>query len=260
MHYDIASHSYPGAFTVGHREPLNGSRIAAYALVAVIHLFALGLLARMGTDTPMSRPVDETPLPPTFADLAVHRPPQPAIEAPAARDSASASAPVSARRDAMVRTAPAIVPAAVEPASPPYTPERTETLSVSGSGTTGIVASSADGDGVRGDGRAGSGNNGAAAGAPILRKLRPIRTPAPEYPPHALNFSEQGLVVLLVKVGVNGRPLETRVVKSSGFDDLDQAMRKQVLSEWRFAPAMEGGHPVEAFTLAEQRYVLNDPM
>ncbi len=255
MGYVAASYGHAAALHAGQREPLNGSRIAAYALVAVIHLVALGLLARSGADDPLPRFLEGISRPPVFADVASHPVPPPTRDASIAGE--TATAPASVHRDLFAPVSRAPVPVVAE--SSPNAPERADQLPAGDSGTSVIANDGADGTGIAGS-SGGTTGNGAGVGTMTLRKLRPIRTPAPDYPPHALDFSEEGVVVLLVKVGVNGRPLEATVLKSSGFDDLDQAMRRQVMSEWRFAPATENGHPIEAFTLAKQRFVLNDPM
>ncbi|BDU15932.1 energy transducer TonB [Lysobacter auxotrophicus] len=55
-----------------------------------------------------------------------------------------------------------------------------------------------------------------------------------------------GMVELEILVGVDGRALDVRIVKSSGHRVLDQAARRTVLSKWTFVPAMRDGRAVEA--------------
>ncbi|MHB8913250.1 MAG: energy transducer TonB [Lysobacter sp.] len=77
-------------------------------------------------------------------------------------------------------------------------------------------------------------------------QLQPISAPSPRYPPEAIRGGLTGTVELEILVGTDGKPLEVRVVRSSGHRLLDQAARKIVLSQWRFLPAMRDGRPVQA--------------
>lgn len=76
--------------------------------------------------------------------------------------------------------------------------------------------------------------------------LQPIAAPAPHYPAEAIRAGLTGTVELEILVGIDGKPLEVRVVHSSGHRVLDQAARQVVLSRWRFQPAMQDGHEVQA--------------
>lgn len=76
--------------------------------------------------------------------------------------------------------------------------------------------------------------------------LQAVAAPSPRYPPEAIRGGLSGTVELEILVGVDGTPLEVRVVRSSGHRLLDQAARKVVLSQWRFAPAIRDGLAVQA--------------
>jgi protein TonB len=65
------------------------------------------------------------------------------------------------------------------------------------------------------------------------------RTSVP-YPHESLKAREQGTVMLLVLVGVDGAVEDIRVEKSSGFARLDRAARDAV-KQWKFNPARHGG-------------------
>ncbi len=65
------------------------------------------------------------------------------------------------------------------------------------------------------------------------------RTSVP-YPHESLKAREQGTVMLLVLVGVDGTVQDIRVEKSSGFARLDRAARDAV-KQWKFNPARHGG-------------------
>ena len=82
----------------------------------------------------------------------------------------------------------------------------------------------------------------------------PIRTdsleyasaPPPAYPRDAMMRRIEGTVVLEVLVGVDGVPLDVRVQTSSGNRSLDEAARKHMLKHWKFKPATQDGHAVQA--------------
>jgi len=72
---------------------------------------------------------------------------------------------------------------------------------------------------------------------------RPRRTIRPEYPKGARQRGEQGDVLLEIHVGADGGVDDVKVVRSSGFAELDAAAMKAVRAA-RFAPARSDGHPV----------------
>lgn len=77
-------------------------------------------------------------------------------------------------------------------------------------------------------------------------QLQAISAPSPSYPAEAIRNGLTGTVELEILVGVDGKPLEVKVVRSSGHRLLDQAARKVVLSRWRFQPAVRDGRAVQA--------------
>jgi protein TonB len=87
-------------------------------------------------------------------------------------------------------------------------------------------------------------------------KLAYASAPPPPYPPHAVRDGRSGTVLLEVRVDVDGKPLEVIVSRSSGHRDLDQAARRQVLSRWRFQPAMLDGRAVQAIGLVPVEFNL----
>jgi TonB family protein len=71
----------------------------------------------------------------------------------------------------------------------------------------------------------------------------------PAYPRDALLRSEQGVVKLEFTIGVKGRLIGSRIVKSSGFRELDTAALT-ALMHCSFQPAYRNGVPVQAaFTI-----------
>lgn len=69
-----------------------------------------------------------------------------------------------------------------------------------------------------------------------------LQNPKPQYPPLSKRLGEQGQVVYSVQIGTDGRPLSARLVKSSGFDRLDQAALTAVM-RWRYTPGKRNGVP-----------------
>ena len=71
-----------------------------------------------------------------------------------------------------------------------------------------------------------------------------LSNPAPVYPSASKRMGEEGRVLLRVQVGVDGRPTEVSIAKSSGFSRLDDIARDTVLRSWRFVPARQGDQAV----------------
>jgi periplasmic protein TonB len=63
----------------------------------------------------------------------------------------------------------------------------------------------------------------------------------PPYPPGSIRSGEQGTVLLLLYVNVDGEVQDARVDKTSGFEKLDAAAVKYALRAWRFLPAESAG-------------------
>lgn len=72
---------------------------------------------------------------------------------------------------------------------------------------------------------------------------RPISSPSPQYPRASLRRGERGDVVVLVRVGANGRVTDVELVSSSQHPRLDRAAMSAA-RRWRFEPAMRDGQPV----------------
>jgi len=66
-----------------------------------------------------------------------------------------------------------------------------------------------------------------------------LNNPKPGYPAVSRRFGEEGQVVLRVLVSTQGRPEEIQLLRSSGFQRLDDAARAAV-AQWRFVPARVG--------------------
>ncbi|QWF18736.1 energy transducer TonB [Lysobacter capsici] len=76
--------------------------------------------------------------------------------------------------------------------------------------------------------------------------LQALSSPPPSYPPQAVRENLTGVVELEILVGIDGKPIDVSVVRSSGHRLLDQAAIRVVKSRWKFQPAMSNGQPVQA--------------
>ncbi len=68
----------------------------------------------------------------------------------------------------------------------------------------------------------------------------------PEYPSASRRLEEEGTVVLRFLIDVDGRVLDSRVEKSSGFERLDQAAR-MALGKCKFKPGTVEGKPEQSW-------------
>lgn len=71
---------------------------------------------------------------------------------------------------------------------------------------------------------------------------RPIYSPDPEYSEEARKAKYQGIVVLWVVVGPDGRPHDIRVQRALGMGLDEKAI--EAVRKWKFEPAMKGTTPV----------------
>lgn len=72
---------------------------------------------------------------------------------------------------------------------------------------------------------------------------RAVRTPPPDYPLELACYGQGGTAELLLEVGVDGRPHNLQLERSSGHPQLDQAALDAVTG-WEFTPGTRGGEPV----------------
>ena len=80
-------------------------------------------------------------------------------------------------------------------------------------------------------------------------QLETIAASAPRYPRDEARAGVQGRVMLRILVGIDGRPVEVTIDKSSGNRVLDRTAREHILNTWVFKPAMRDGQPVQAYGL-----------
>lgn len=76
--------------------------------------------------------------------------------------------------------------------------------------------------------------------------LEYVHASSPRYPRDAIRGGLEGTVMLQVLVGVDGKPIEVALHRSSGHRVLDQEAVRHVLRQWTFRPAMRDGVPVQA--------------
>jgi protein TonB len=88
---------------------------------------------------------------------------------------------------------------------------------------------------------------------PALHKTVPttsvsyLEPPEPSYPTASKRLGESGRVLLRVQIGVDGRVLDVRVARSSGYARLDDAALVAVRAA-RFRPYTEGGQALVVWT------------
>jgi len=90
-----------------------------------------------------------------------------------------------------------------------------------------------------------SGPAGEAFSEPVFSAAY-LNNPPPPYPIVARRRGIAGVVLLRAEVSAEGRCLQAKVMKSSGFGPLDEAALEAV-KKWRFAPAKRGGQSVSAW-------------
>lgn len=84
-----------------------------------------------------------------------------------------------------------------------------------------------------------------------------ISAKPPRYPQESRRKREQGTVVLMVLLDVDGSVADISVSRSSGFDRLDRAALDAV-RRWRWSPTQRGGRPVMVKGLVEIPFVLQE--
>ncbi|CAZ88807.1 putative tonB protein [Thiomonas arsenitoxydans] len=106
---------------------------------------------------------------------------------------------------------------------------------------------------------------GAAASAapePVMEtaasyKAEYLDNPPPPYPRLSRQLGEEGTALLKVQVGPNGRPLQIKLMSSSGYPRLDEAAEATV-AQWRFVAATRNGQSVASWVLVPIKFrILN---
>lgn len=84
-----------------------------------------------------------------------------------------------------------------------------------------------------------------------------ISATPPRYPKESRRLREQGVVLLRLLLGTDGRVADISVAKSSGHPRLDQAALSAV-RRWRWSPAIRGGVAVQIKGLVEIPFILQE--
>jgi D-alanyl-D-alanine endopeptidase (penicillin-binding protein 7) len=80
----------------------------------------------------------------------------------------------------------------------------------------------------------------------------------PEYPRKSLRFEEQGVTRLRVLVDKEGVVEQVEILKSSGFESLDEAVQNKLLSpKCKVKPAMLNGVAVQGAAMVDYKWVLH---
>lgn len=82
-----------------------------------------------------------------------------------------------------------------------------------------------------------------------------LHNPKPVYPALSRRMSEEGKVLLKVRVSAQGTALDVAISKSSGFPRLDAAAVDAV-TRWRFVPARRGDEPVDSSVVVPITFAL----
>lgn len=80
----------------------------------------------------------------------------------------------------------------------------------------------------------------------------------PPYPPASERQEEEGVVMVRVRVGTDGRVLSAELKASSGHRRLDEAAVEHARRAWRFVPATRDGVAVESWREVPVRFELKN--
>jgi protein TonB len=95
-----------------------------------------------------------------------------------------------------------------------------------------------------------------AAPGPVTRVAAVVDVNAckPDYPPKSMRNEETGTSTVSFLIGVDGKVIDSKVTKSSGFRDLDRAAQGG-LGKCQFKPAIVDGKPQQSWAVVQ--YVWN---
>lgn len=88
-------------------------------------------------------------------------------------------------------------------------------------------------------------------------KAEYLDNPPPPYPRLSRQLGEEGTALLKVQVGPNGRPLQIKLMSSTGYPRLDEAAETTV-AQWRFVAATRNGQSITSWVLVPIKFrILN---
>jgi protein TonB len=99
---------------------------------------------------------------------------------------------------------------------------------------------------------------GGSRGESVIAKPHYRSNPRPDYPTQSLRQREEGVALLSVEVGSDGRSGEIALKQSSGHPLLDQAAI-QAVRRWMFEPARVDGRAVSSWAVVPVRFSLMNP-
>jgi periplasmic protein TonB len=82
-----------------------------------------------------------------------------------------------------------------------------------------------------------------------------LKNPRPNYPPMSNRMREQGTVLCNVLINVNGLPVKVELLKSSGYERLDESALATVM-KWRYVPGKRNGVLEEMWYAVPVRFSL----
>lgn len=92
----------------------------------------------------------------------------------------------------------------------------------------------------------------------VEKKPQPQYSPKPLYPERARAAEMEGQTIVEALVDIDGKVIDVRLVKSSGFDILDQAAMSTA-RKWTFTPAEQRGKPVRVWVNIPFNFSLTSP-
>jgi protein TonB len=210
------------------RRPLDPRRTAAFVAIAALHVVALAALF-------VSRHVDEAPQPiqPMMVTFISETPPQPEPTPPPPE-------PVKPQPQPKMIATPKPSPSAIT--APPIEKPPVDEVAVEEAPPAPVSP---------------PGPPAPAETIPPNFVAAYLNNPGPKYPATSMKLREQGTVMLLVLVGVEGRAQKVTVETSSGHPRLDDAAVDVVKGYWRFVPAKQGDQAVSAWVKVPITFKLN---
>ena len=85
-----------------------------------------------------------------------------------------------------------------------------------------------------------------------------LHNPATEYPLAERQAGHEGIVILWIRVELDGTPSKVSIATSSGFALLDASARNTVSRRWRFRAARQSGMTIAAEFLLPIRFALKE--
>jgi protein TonB len=167
-------------------------------------------------------------------------PPPPDIELPPPSQMAAPPPPYMPPPEVHIQAPPIVNPIAVTTSVPPTTQQFTKTVAAPPLTIEALSLKIA--------------KPGAAPPTPGFADLNSCK---PDYPRVSLQAGEQGTVKIQFEIGIGNQLIATKVVKSSGYKNLDKATI-DALSHCKFRVGYQDGKPVQSSFTAEYAWKLDE--